>query len=128
MAKIHLYHVILGGDMSQVSRLENDHMRLGWDARKRRLIAVYVANKIFFLLQNRGKLSFPFALRCTRTCHTLGLTPVSRLHIGGLWVSCSWHISWTSSRLDPSLTPSIALDFLYFFLGISVLNTSVLNV
>ena len=71
--------------MSQVGRLENDHMRLRWDARKRRLIVVYVAiDEIFFLLQSPGKLSFPFALRCTRTCHTLGLTPVSRLHIGGL--------------------------------------------
>ena len=29
--------------MSQVDRLENDHMRLMWNARKRRLIAVYVA-------------------------------------------------------------------------------------
>ena len=82
MAKIHLYHVILGGNTLQVGRLENDHMRLRWDARKRRLIAVYVADEIF-LLQSPGKLSFRFALRCTRTCHTQGLTPVSRLGIGG---------------------------------------------
>ena len=52
--------------MSQVGRLENDHMRLMWNARKRRLIAVYVA-----VDESPGKLSFPFALRCTRTCHTL---------------------------------------------------------
>ena len=39
--------------MSQVGRIENDHMRLMWDARKRRLIAVYVAvDEIFFLLQS----------------------------------------------------------------------------
>ena len=36
--------------MSQVGRLENDHIRLMWDARKRRLIAAYVAvEEIFFL-------------------------------------------------------------------------------
>ena len=91
--------------MSQVSRLENDHMRLRWDARKRRLIAVYVADEIFFLLQSPGKLSFPFALRCTRICHTLGLTPVSRLHIGGLWVSCSWHISLDLKLAGPLFDP-----------------------
>ena len=63
MAKIHLFHVILGGNMSQAGRLENDHMRLMWDARKRGLIAVFVAiDEIFFLLQSPGKLPFPFAL------------------------------------------------------------------
>ena len=58
--------------MSQVGRLENDHMRRMGGARNRRLIAVYIdLNEIFFLLQSPGKLSFPFALRCTKTCHTL---------------------------------------------------------
>ena len=97
--------------MSQVSRLENDHMRLGWDARKRRLIAVYVADEIFFLHQSPGKLSFPFALRCTRTCHTLGLTPVSRLHIGGggvvgvLFLAYFLDLKLTGPLFDPLHCP-----------------------
>ena len=75
--------------MSEVNRLENDHMRLMYDARKRRLIAVYVAvDEIFFLLKSPGKLSFPFCSEMHWNLpHFLGLTPVSRLHVGGFLVA-----------------------------------------
>ena len=58
---------------------------------------------------------------CTRTCHTQGLTPVSRLDIGGCGclvpgIFPGPQADWTPLRPPP-------LDFLYFFLGISILNT-----
>ena len=43
--------------MSQVGRLENDHMRLMWDARKRRLLAVYVAIKLMRRIRKRQEKS-----------------------------------------------------------------------
>ena len=97
-------------------------MRLRWDARKRRLIAVDVADEIFLLLQSPGNFLFVLlwdalelaTLKVWLLCHVFIL--------GGCGCLVPGIFSWTSSWLDPSLTPSIVLDFLHFFLGISILS------